>query len=65
MGHRGDHTNLQVSVITANPQAPGAIANPYGNYGPLGVNRVMPFSVDTAVPRHREPSQNHRKSTIH
>ena len=36
----------------------------YGNYGPLGVNRVMPLSVDTAVPRHREPSQNHRKSTI-
>ncbi len=65
MGHRGDHSKLKFAVITAIPPAPGAIAIPYGNYGPLGVNRVMPLSVDTAVPRHREPSQNYRKSTIH
>ena len=64
-GHRGDHTIIHYAVITAIPQAQGAIAHAYGNYWPLGVKTVMPLSVDAAVPRPREPLQNHGKSLIH
>ena len=64
-GHRGDHTIIHYAVITAIPQAQGAIAHAYGNYWPLGVKTVMPLSVDAAVPRPREPLQNHGKNTIH
>ena len=64
MGNRGDHRIMYYRVITAIPQAPGAIANPGGNYRPLGVNRAMPLSVGAAVPRRREPLQNIEKAVF-
>ena len=65
MRDQGGNTIMHYRVTTAIPQAQGAIADPRGGHGPLGVNRAMPVSVDAAVPTPQEPLQKLEKSWIH
>ena len=61
----GDHRIMHYRVIRAIPQAPGAIAIAYAQEGSLRVDRAMPLSVNTALPRPGKPSEHHRKNAIH
>ena len=59
MKNRSDHTIMHYRVIRGIPQAPGAIAIAYAKDGSSRVDRAMPLSANTGLPRHGKPSGEH------